>query len=49
MTEIVAYRTSAPVSLDPAILNSIRDAEVDAIVFASPSAFRFLSECVGAA
>jgi uroporphyrinogen-III synthase len=49
VTEIVTYRTSAPVSLDPAILNSICDAEVDAIVFASPSAFRFLSECVGAA
>jgi uroporphyrinogen-III synthase len=49
VTEIVAYRTSAPVSLDPKVLSSIRDAEVDAIVFASPSAFRFLSECVGPA
>lgn len=49
VTEIVAYRTAAPVSLDPKILKSIRDAEVDAIVFASPSAFRFLAECVGAA
>jgi uroporphyrinogen-III synthase len=49
VTEIVAYRTAAPVSLDPQILKSIRDAEVDAIVFASPSAFRYLSECVGAA
>jgi uroporphyrinogen-III synthase len=49
VTEIVAYRTAAPDSLDPKILKRIRDAEVDAIVFASPSAFRFLSECVGAA
>jgi uroporphyrinogen-III synthase len=49
VTEIVAYRTAAPLSLDPTILQSIRDAQVDAIVFASPSAFRFLSECVGAA
>jgi uroporphyrinogen-III synthase len=49
VTEIVAYRTAAPLSLDPKILQSIRDAQVDAIVFASPSAFRFLSECVGAA
>jgi uroporphyrinogen III methyltransferase/synthase len=49
VTEIVAYRTSAPMSLDLKVLKSIRDAEVDAIVFASPSAFRFLSECVGAA
>lgn len=49
VTEIVAYRTAAPNSLDPKILKSIRDAQVDAIVFASPSAFRFLSECVGGA
>jgi uroporphyrinogen III methyltransferase / synthase len=47
VTEIVAYRTAAPNSLDPKILKSIRAAQVDAIVFASPSAFRFLSECVG--
>jgi uroporphyrinogen-III synthase len=49
VTEIVAYRTAAPDSLDSKILRSIREAEVDAIVFASPCAFRFLSECVGAA
>jgi uroporphyrinogen-III synthase len=49
VTEIVAYRTAVPDSLDPKILKSIRDAEVDAIVFASPSAFRCLSECIGAA
>jgi uroporphyrinogen-III synthase len=49
VTEIVTYRTAVPDSLDPQILKSIRDAEVDAIVFASPSAFRFLSECLGAA
>jgi len=49
VTEIVAYRTAAPDSVDPEILKQIRNAEVDAIVFASPSAFRFLSECIGAA
>lgn len=49
VTEVVAYRTAVPDSLDPKILKSIRDAQVDAIVFASPSAFRFLSECVGSA
>ncbi|MGD0545737.1 MAG: uroporphyrinogen-III synthase [Candidatus Acidiferrales bacterium] len=49
VTEIVAYRTAAPDSLDQKILKSIRDAEVDAIVFASASAFRFLAECVGVA
>jgi uroporphyrinogen III methyltransferase / synthase len=49
VTEIVAYRTAAPDSLDPQILKRIRDAEVDAVVFASPSAFRFLSKCIGVA
>jgi uroporphyrinogen III methyltransferase / synthase len=49
VTEIIAYRTAAPDSLDPQILRRIRDAEVDAICFASPSAFRFLSKCIGAA
>jgi uroporphyrinogen III methyltransferase / synthase len=49
VTEVVAYRTAAPDSLDAQILKRIRDAEVDAIVFASPSAFRFLSKCIGAA
>jgi uroporphyrinogen-III synthase len=49
VTEIVAYRTAAPNTLDPQILKRIRDAEVDAIVFASPSAFRFLSKCIGTA
>jgi len=49
VTEIVTYRTAAPASLDPEILTSIRGGQVNAIVFASPSAFRFLSEYIGAA
>jgi uroporphyrinogen-III synthase len=37
--EVVAYRTTIPESIDPKILESIRKAEVDVVVFASPSAF----------
>jgi uroporphyrinogen-III synthase len=49
VTEVVAYRTLAPESLDPAILESIRRAEVDAIVFASPSSFHNLCDSIDAA
>ena len=48
VTEVVAYRTLAPESLDPAILSSIRRAEVDAIVFASPSSFHNLCDSIDA-
>ncbi|MGA8409162.1 MAG: uroporphyrinogen-III synthase [Candidatus Acidiferrales bacterium] len=44
--EIVAYRTLRPETLDPEILASIRRAEIDAIVFASPSAFHNLAAFV---
>jgi uroporphyrinogen-III synthase len=37
--EVVAYRTTVPESIDPKILESIRKAEVNVVVFASPSAF----------
>lgn len=47
VTEVVAYRTVAPEKLDPAILARIRHTEIDAIVFASPSAFRNLSSAMG--
>lgn len=43
VTEVVAYRTSAPESFDPDILARLRLAEIDAISFASPSAFHNLS------
>ena len=49
VTEIVAYRTAPPDSLDPEIMQRIRRAEVNAIVFASPSSFHYLSECIGPA
>ena len=39
VTEAVAYRTAAPEYLDPRVLERVRGGEVDAIIFASPSAF----------
>ena len=40
VTEVVAYRTAAPKAMDAALLARVRRCEVDAIVFASPSAFQ---------
>jgi uroporphyrinogen III methyltransferase/synthase len=48
VTEVVAYRTLAPEALNPGILNSIRRAEVDTIVFASPSSFHNLCDSIDA-
>lgn len=42
VTEVIAYRTSAPRKVDPQILSHVKQAEVDAIIFASPSAFQNL-------
>jgi uroporphyrinogen III methyltransferase/synthase len=47
VTEVTAYRTAAPDAFDPALLASICRAEVDAIVFASPSGFENLADCIG--
>jgi uroporphyrinogen-III synthase len=41
--EVVAYRTLRPERVDSEILQSVRRAEIDAIVFASPSAFHNLA------
>lgn len=49
VTEVVAYRTTAPEKIDPDILTRLRSREIDAIVFASPSAYHNLSACVGEA
>jgi uroporphyrinogen III methyltransferase/synthase len=49
VTDAIAYRTGAPKSLDPDTLQRLRDAEVDAIVFASPSAFHNLQGWMPAA
>jgi len=48
VTEMVVYRTVAPATFDAAIIAAIRKADVDAIVFASPSAFHNLSNEIGA-
>lgn len=47
VTEVIAYRTAAPAALDPTILARIRGGEVDALVFASPSAFHNFRDSVG--
>jgi uroporphyrinogen-III synthase len=49
VTEVIAYRTAVPAALDPAILARVRGGEVDAVVFASPSAFHSLRDFIGAA
>jgi uroporphyrinogen III methyltransferase/synthase len=48
VTEVVSYRTAAPKELDAQIVNRVQRAEVDAIVFASPSAYHNLSDVIGA-
>ena len=49
VTEVIAYRTAAPAALDPAVLAPIRGGQVDAVVFASPSAFHNFRDTIGAA
>jgi len=49
VTEVIAYRTAAPAAIDPATLARIRGGEVDAVVFASPSAFHNFRDAIGAA
>lgn len=44
VTEVIAYRTTAPETMDSAMFARVRRAEVDAIVFASPSAFTNFSD-----
>lgn len=46
VTEVVAYRTTAPRDVSRSILADIRAAKIDSIIFASPSAFRNLCELV---
>jgi uroporphyrinogen III methyltransferase/synthase len=47
VTEAVAYRTAAPEQIDAKVLARVRGAEIDAIVFASPSAFQTFADCLG--
>lgn len=46
VTEVVAYRTVKPETLEPEALGRLRRGEVDTIVFASPSAFHNLCDVV---
>jgi uroporphyrinogen III methyltransferase/synthase len=48
VTEVVAYRTTAPKAIDPQALERLRRAQVDAVIFASPSAFHNLSAWIPA-
>jgi uroporphyrinogen-III synthase len=48
VTDIVAYRTATPDALDPNLLIRVRRAGVNAIVFASPSAYQNLGDAIGA-
>jgi len=47
-TEVVAYRTVAPNSADPAILAAVHAGRADAILFSSASAFRNFAALLGA-
>jgi uroporphyrinogen III methyltransferase/synthase len=49
VAEVTAYRTAAPDKVDAAILGQLQRAEVDAIVFASPSALHNLLDLIPAA
>jgi uroporphyrinogen III methyltransferase / synthase len=48
VTEVIAYRTAAPEKIDPELLGQLRRGEVDAVVFASPSAFHNLCASIPA-
>jgi uroporphyrinogen III methyltransferase / synthase len=47
VTEVIAYRTVEPADVDPAVVALARRGEVDAMIFASPSAFRNFARAVG--
>jgi len=49
VTEVIAYRTAASDKVDAAILGRLQSSGVDAIVFASPSAFHNLCDLMPAA
>jgi len=47
VTEVVAYRTTVPTEADASVLGGISRAEVDAVLFASPSAFENFRTVIG--
>jgi len=48
VTDVIAYRTMAPVDPDPAALKRVRHADFDVAIFSSPSAFQNLDAMLGA-
>lgn len=48
VTEVIAYRTSVPESIDPAVVERIRHGAIDVVMFASPSAVQNFVATVGA-
>jgi uroporphyrinogen-III synthase len=48
LTEVAAYRTVVPQTIDQSLLARIRAGKVDAVIFASPSAFHIFSDCLDA-
>ncbi|MGA8224743.1 MAG: uroporphyrinogen-III synthase [Candidatus Acidiferrales bacterium] len=49
VTEVIAYRTAVPETMDAGMLARVRRGEVDAIIFASPSAFTNFSDLMNGA
>jgi uroporphyrinogen-III synthase len=47
ITDVVAYRTAEPETLDPAMLEAMWRGEADAITFFSPSAFEHFARALG--
>jgi uroporphyrinogen III methyltransferase / synthase len=47
VTEVVAYRTAEPESLDATVLELLRRGDADALTFFSPSSFRHFAEAFG--
>jgi uroporphyrinogen-III synthase len=48
VTEVVAYRTAGPESIDHGLIEAIRGGQADAVTFFSPSAFREFQSLLGA-
>jgi uroporphyrinogen III methyltransferase/synthase len=48
LTEVIAYRTAGPASIDAALVETLRGGRADAVTFFSPSAFREFQNLVGA-
>lgn len=47
VTDVIAYRTAGPDTVDQKLVQMIRDGRVDAVTFFSPSAFREFSNLLG--